>query len=157
MEKNNNFKDNFTVCNDAWKNIIEKYDKAAILTDFKEDERTIALIWTVTGIVGNGGFEYLFSSNLPGDENYELTLKAFEDIKCDEAVSILNDVRSLFPNGEIPPDPDMRMNFFNRVPEEIRDCLAVRFFNANSAIEDALAKYIKVAEGTLGMAGKGDA
>ena len=66
--------DSFTICNNTWKNIINKYGEAAIATDFNESERVIALVWTVTGIIGNGGFEYLFSSNLPSDENYKYTL-----------------------------------------------------------------------------------
>jgi hypothetical protein len=48
------------LCNSTWARIVRRYGENANATDFDPTERPVVLVWTVTGIVGNGGFEYLF-------------------------------------------------------------------------------------------------
>ena len=61
----------FALCNGKWRAITDRYGDSAKATDFSEDERTVVLVWTVLGIVDNGGFRYLISSELPGDPQYK--------------------------------------------------------------------------------------
>jgi hypothetical protein len=135
-------KDNFTICNNAWRSIIKKYGEYSKASDYDDREQVVVLVWVANGIIRNGGFEYLFSSNLPGDDDCEITIKAFEAIDCINCVKIFNDVKALFPNSKIPVDPEIRLKLFMKVPESSRDSLAVRFFDTNSEIEEKLTYYI---------------
>src|SRR4051794_9630099 len=53
-----------------------------------EHERVAVLAANTPAIVGNGGFSFLFSSNLNSDPSYRLTLSALEAIGAERAAHI---------------------------------------------------------------------
>lgn len=131
MTKNKEQESDWELCNSAWRRITEKYGETAVASDFNAVERVIVLVWTVTGIIGNGGFEYLFSSDLPGDQNYRMSLEAFKAIEAIEAEKAFKDALSVFPGGEVPASERERLATFKLFPESERDQIATRFFAAD--------------------------
>ncbi len=88
----NKYDDDFEVCNSAWEMISAKYGNQSSATDYTDTERNIVLVWTVTGIVENGGFKYLFESELPGDCDLSFSIKAFGEIGCHEIEDLMKQV-----------------------------------------------------------------
>jgi len=135
-------KTDWELCNSTWRRITEKYGDTAKASDFDPNERVAVLAWTVAGIIGNGGFEYLFSSDLPGDPNYQMSLEAFKTIGAKEAEKALKDALAVFPGGETPAEGE-RLAVFKLHPESERDELAARFFAADAEIVVCLAHFIR--------------
>jgi hypothetical protein len=133
----------WNVCNEAWRSILQRRGGDAKATDFGTRERVVLLAWTVYGIVGNGGFEYLFSSDLPGDPTYRLSVEAFRAIDCEVPAKALEAALATFPDGTPPADEAERAAVFSSQPEEKRDALARDFLEAERQIERQLAAYIR--------------
>jgi len=130
------------LCNSTWRSITEKYGDAAEASDFAPAERVVVLVWTVAGIIGNGGFEYLFSSDLTGDSGCRMSLDAFKTIKAIEAEKAFKDALEVFPGDTIPAEEE-RLTIFKLHPESARDELAARFFTAEEEIVACLAQFIR--------------
>ncbi len=73
-----------------------------------EHERVAALTTDTPAIVGNGGFSFLFSSNLNSDPSYRLSLSALEAIGAERAARIYCEALQLFPQGVAPSDLERR-------------------------------------------------
>lgn len=82
----------FELCNCSWKRIVENHGNNPTAKDFNEYEQVIVMVWTLTGIIENGGFRYLFESELPGDIDFILSMKALGIIGCNEAEKILSEI-----------------------------------------------------------------
>ncbi len=131
------------LCNSTWRRITEKYGETAKASDFDAAERVVVLVWTVSGIIGNGGFEYLFFSDLPGDRNYQMSLEAFKAIGAKEAEKAFEDALAAFPGGEVPVSEGERLATFKLHPESERDQLAARFYAADEEVVSCLSKFIR--------------
>jgi hypothetical protein len=135
-------KDDFKLCDDVFMGIVSRYPNDAKATDYDEKERIVILVWHVYGLIGNGGFEYLFEADYPGDPFYELSVQAFETIQCQPASTAFRDALGLFPGGKPPRDIYSRRAAYETVPEEKRKVNS-RFWNASKEIEQNLAAYIR--------------
>ena len=111
--------------------------------DFSEHERIVALVWTVTGLVENGGFHYLFESCLPGDPYFKATIKAFEKIGCSQVVDIFKRALSIFPDCEPPIDDSLRISHYENLSEKIRNDTDTDFWQEMDNITRLLAAYIR--------------
>jgi hypothetical protein len=109
------------------------------------DQWIVKSVWAATGIIGNGGFEYLFSHEWDEDPDFLRTLKAFKAIKCPKAFEAVHAAFRLFKNGEPPRDSDKRITEYGQVPEPNRDAVNSAFFHESNsgAIERALAAFIR--------------
>jgi len=141
-------KQDFSLCSNVCERITERYGDRTFADMFPEKERNVVLVWTVSGIVENGGFRYLFDSMLPGDPDYALTIMAFEAIGCMKAVEVIRAAICLFSNCQIPLDQVERVYWFDDQPQEIRDALDRAFWNELDSITAYLAEYIR--QNTLG-------
>lgn len=133
----------WNLCHETWQGIIDRYDENPTASDFTPRELVVVAVWTVSGIIGNGGFEYLFEGDLPGDPDYRLALSAFRTIGCEEAFSAFEDALGLFPGGVTPEDIDERVKAYQSNPAEVRVSLATRFWAADEKIVTKLAAYIR--------------
>jgi hypothetical protein len=136
-------RDDWNLCQRAWKALVERHGDNPAATDFTPREFVVVAVWTVSGIVGNGGFEYLFESDLPGDLDYQLSLAAFRMIGCDEAVAAFEGALRLFPGGSVPRDCAERARAFAATSEDVRTRLATRFWAADEDMVTKLAAYIR--------------
>jgi hypothetical protein len=125
---------------------------AAILRHHGEDlnvrylrveERTVVLVWHVTGIIGNGGFNYLLEHQLRGDPDFTRTARAFRRIGCAEAVAAFQQAFGLFPESRPPRNIRRRLRQYRRGPGANRHAIDSRFWEAGEAITQGLARYIR--------------
>jgi hypothetical protein len=133
----------WNLCQNTWQSIIDRHGESPTANDFNSREFVIVAVWTVYGIVDNGGFEYLFEGDLPGDPGYQRSLAAFRTIGCAEALWAFEEALSLFPGGVVPKDSDERNEVFRANPEAIRNAIACRFWDSNDEIVSKLAEYIR--------------
>lgn len=82
-----------------------------------EHERVVALAIETSAIIGNGGFSFLFGSNLEVDPTYLLSLRALDAIGADAAASAYRDALALFPNGSVPTDLERRRDAVSEFDE----------------------------------------
>ena len=131
------------LCNATWKGLVDRRGENPRATDFTPGEFVVVAVWTVFGIVRNGGFECLFSSDLPGDPGYKLALEAFRTLGCESALASFEGALSGFPGGVIPEDDAERKRLFMASSEEVRAALAAQFWNAEAEIVSKCAAYIR--------------
>jgi len=62
--------------------IGDRYGHWVDATQYSPEERVIMLVWHSSGIIDNGGFEYLFAGEFPGDPDYHITAEAFRRPGC---------------------------------------------------------------------------
>ncbi len=140
----------FDLCTQTYSRIIEHYGEPLNANELPESHQTVLLVEAARGIIGNGGFEYLFEGNFEGDPGFQLTLKAFERIGCDEATDALRKALALFPDGVPIVDVDARIEFYTSRSGDIRGELDFQFWDASKVgqgdITIKLAKYIRAHE-----------
>lgn len=136
--------DNFDICNNECKRLIEKYGSRNSITYYPRDVRCVVLIWTAIGKIENGGFEYLFQTKLPGDSYYKQTLESFKVIGCNDAYKSFKDALCQFPECSPPLDDNKRIQLYKLIPENVRDELDSSFWNVIDKVIVKLAQYIKI-------------
>jgi hypothetical protein len=111
--------------------------------EMSEPERNVLLAYHVMGIVGNGGFNYLFEGNLSGDPDYTRTLRAYEQIGAANAAAAVRDALALFPGGRAPADIDERLQVYRSGPGDRRHAIDCRFWDAHEEIDKCLESYLR--------------
>lgn len=108
-----------------------------------EEEQVVYLVIGAHGVIGNGGFRYLFEHNLNGDPYFALTLRAFEVIGCWEAAEAVRTTLAKFLNSKPPTNLEKRMRLYNRRIEEFPTPEDRQFFRAMDEIERRLADFVR--------------
>lgn len=136
----------FDLCDGVFLKIGDRYDHMISADAYTSEERTVMLVWHAGGIIDNGGFEYLFSGDFPGDPSYRLTAQAFETLGCERATTAFHEALSLFPNAQAPEGTEVRYETYKHVPEARRQEVNHKFWSAgwDHEIERKLADYIRV-------------
>ena len=120
-----------------------KDDRMLDASELTDGERVVWLVWHSHGIIGNGGFRYLFEGDFPGDLDFEKTAEAYAAIGATTAAKAFRDTFALFPNGRVPRTIAERLRIYLRKikgwPTEQDDL----FFSATTEIESGLANYIR--------------
>lgn len=108
-----------------------------------EHERVATLAADTPQIVGNGGFSFLFSSNLNRDPSYRLSLSALEAIGADRAAAIYREALQLFPQGVAPSDLERRREAVLGFDSTTLEAIDHRFFGELREIERLAAEYVR--------------
>lgn len=133
----------FDLCNGVFQRIMDSYGNVIDASALPQEHRTVMLVWHAMGIIGNGGFNYLFEGYFPGDPHFALTAKAFHAIDCELAAKAFQRALDLFPNSQPPADIERRLRMYRRGTGETRHDIDSQFWNANHQIETCLAAYIR--------------
>ncbi len=132
-------KSNFDIANDAWERAVKAYPPPDGLTRMPEPMRALVLVWTSAGIVGNGGFEYLFESPMEGDPELVLTERAYvllgDQALTDAFVSARK--RALGVDGKID-----RTKFSTLKESEKRE-LDIAYYAAKENLRNIAAAFVK--------------
>jgi hypothetical protein len=123
--------------------IVRRYGGDLNVRDLKEHERSFLLAYDACGIIGNGGFNYLFERNIRGDPHFEETASAFKAIGCDAAAEAFAQVFRLFPDGRPPEDVGERLRLYRSGSGERRGPIDEQFWDANKEIERCLLAYVQ--------------
>lgn len=135
----------FSLCDGVFTFIGDRYNHLIAADKYSETERVVMLTWHASGIVDNGGFEYLFADDFPGDPGFRLTLAAFETLGVERALSAFREALALFPRSNPHPNPEKRMRLFKKASEAAREEINRKFWSAgrDKEIEKRLASYIR--------------
>lgn len=126
----------------VFRRIVRRYGGNLDVMDLKAHERVFLLAYDAWGIIGNGGFNYLFEQNIRGDPHFEETAAAFTAIGCDATAEAFAKVFRLFPDGRPPEDVRLRVHLYRSGPGERRGPIDEQFFAADKDIERCLFAYV---------------
>ena len=139
----------FDLCNRLAVRISDVHGNDVDATALSDEERTIYLVWGALGVIGNGGFHYLFESSIKGDPYYALTRHAFEAIGCWEAAEAFGLALAAFPDSRPPASQAKRLRAYARHMPGLPSAADRAFFAAQGAIERCLANWVRSRERAL--------
>src|SRR5262245_23151020 len=111
------------LCDATFCKISSLYDDKVHASRYTPEERVVMLVWHAKGIIGNGGFYYLFSGRFDGDPGYRLTADAFKTVGLTRSHEAFEEAFRLFPNGDLPNDLDEREAMLKNIDEDVLDSL----------------------------------
>jgi hypothetical protein len=137
--------DDFDLVDSTFVKIGDRYDHEISADRYTPEERVIMLVWHSSGIVDNGGFEYLFSGDFPCDPDFKLTAEAYKTVGLQVGYESFQDAFRLFPGGQVPHDSEERIKNYKSVDENVRNDINRKFFTEShdKSREKQLAKYIR--------------
>jgi hypothetical protein len=135
--------DDFLLCDELFKRALKHYGDGLDVSRCKEKDRTVLLVWHASGIIDNGGFQYLFEGDLKGDPDFAMTAAAFKAIKATNCAAAVEAAVKLFPGGKPPPDVAKRLKVYQSAGAAKRDAIDRRFFSESQKVKALLATYIR--------------
>jgi hypothetical protein len=135
--------DDFELCDELFKLIIKHYGEGFDVSKCKEKDVPVILVWHASGIIDNGGFQYLFEGNFKGDPYFAKTATAFKTIKASKCAEAVQEALKLFPESKPPQDINKRLTIYQAIPAEKRVAIDRKFFSESKEINTILAKYIR--------------
>lgn len=134
--------DDWELCDSVFCRFAE-FDNSIDVARVDVPERVVTLAWQAKGVVGNGGFAYLFEGDFAGDPGFVYTAGAFKAIGAESAYSAIQEALALFPRSTPHEDIEERLAHFEQTPDETRKRLRESFWDADEQIDAALARYIR--------------
>ena len=110
------------------------------------------LVWHSSGIIDNGGFEYLFAGEFPGDPDYHITAEAYKTTGLLRGYEAFQEAFALFPGGKVPCDAAERLQQFQAANRSARDRLDRKLWQDgyDGTLERKLAEFIRKNAARLG-------
>ncbi|HEV3437464.1 MAG TPA: DUF4375 domain-containing protein [Gemmata sp.] len=135
--------DDSKLCSELFELILKHYNEDFDLSGCKEEDQVIILIWHASGIIDNGGFQYLFEGDFKGDPGFAKTLAAYKAIKATKCAEAIEEALALFPGSKLPPNIEKRLKVYQTVSAAKRRVIDWKFFDESKDIATILAKYIR--------------
>jgi hypothetical protein len=136
-------KDDFELCDQLCLRLVDHYGNDFDVSKCKENDQVVVLVWHASGIIDNGGFQYLFEGNFKGDPYFAKTAAAFKTIEAKKCAEAVNDALKLFPDSKPPTNVPQRLRAYQSVAASKRDAIDSTFFSESREIRKHLAKYIR--------------
>jgi hypothetical protein len=133
------------LCDATFVKISDRYNNRVYASKYTPEERVVMLVWHASGLIGNGGFDYLFSGDFEGDPGFRLTAEAFSTVGLTRSHEAFEEAFKLFPEGHMPEDAEQRMVVFKGIDEAVRESLNQKVWldDSEKTIETKLAGYIR--------------
>ncbi|MBL8795905.1 MAG: DUF4375 domain-containing protein [Planctomycetia bacterium] len=135
--------DDGQLCVELFDRIVAHHGPGCDVSELTEAERVVLLVWEVAGIVGNGGFRYLFEKHLHGDPDFALTAQAFQIIGARSASQAVRATLALFPHSKPPRDIQKRLRHYLSQLKDWPTAQDMQFFDSEKERESCLAAYIR--------------
>lgn len=135
--------DDFELCNGVFMRIVEHHGDDIDASALSKDERVVFLVWHVSGIIGNGGFRYLFEGSIKGDPYFARTAAAFQATGCKKAAAAVRKTLAMFPNSRPPTDIKERLRYYLKRIKGWPTDTDMQFFEAQDDLKKCLADYIR--------------
>lgn len=139
------------VADETFTRILKHHGDDLDVSKIPKPQQTVMLVYHAHGILGNGGFHYLFEGDFPGDPEFLLTREAFKTIGATEASAAFEKAFAVFPNAIPPADINQRLKVWEAKYNH-RDSLDdpsspdVMYFEAMDGVMEKLTAYIKAHE-----------
>ena len=110
--------------------------------------RTLALVHAAQGVIDNGGLQYFFESDFPGEPDYALFVEAYRAIGADDAATTLERAVALFPFGAPHKHVKKRNEFLDSFLDEDEQPVNSPFqpltakLCGNRSVWEKLKKYV---------------
>ncbi|MEO1529086.1 MAG: DUF4375 domain-containing protein [Planctomycetota bacterium] len=133
---------------DIFDRILKQHGDDVDPSKIPQPQQTVMLVLHSHGIIGNGGFQYLFEGDFPGDPGFLLTRKAYKTIGASDASAAFDKAFAVFPNSEPPADIERRLELWQSkytLADGINDNTSpdAMFFDAMDGVMEKLDAYIK--------------
>jgi len=125
--------------------ISDRYKHWVDASGYTPIERIVMLVWHVTGLIDNGGFEYLFADEIPGDPDFRICAEAFKIVGLSCSYEAFQDAFRLFPGEIVPCDPGVRLQLYEKANCSARAATNRKFWRDGSdhLVEKKLAEFIR--------------
>jgi hypothetical protein len=132
--------------------IGERYNHWVDATQYSPEERVIMLVWHSSAIIDNGGFEYLFAGDLPGDPDYHITAAAYQTAGVLRGYEAFQEAIALFPGGKVPHERCERDQLYQAANRSARYRLNRKLWQDgyDGTREKKLAEFIRKNAARLG-------
>ena len=138
--------------NDLWDatydRILKQHGDDVQLNQIPKPQQAVLAVVNSHGILGNGGFQYLFEGDFPGDPGFVLTRQAYATIGANDAIAAFDKAFAVFPNSTPPADIDERLRIWQS-NYNLRDSLTddsspdSMYFSAMDGVLSRLNEYIR--------------
>jgi hypothetical protein len=143
VEKVLDTENDFELCTQLFLRMIEHYGDNFDISKCKEKDQLVILVWHASGIIDNGGFQYLFEGSFKGYPYFAKTAAAFKTIKAARCAEAVDEALQLFPDSKPLEDINKRLRIYQAVPAEERGAIDMKFFSESRHMRTILAKYIR--------------
>jgi len=143
LEKLLNTQDDHELCDKLFMRITDRYGNELDVARYRDKERVVMLVLHTSGIIDNGGFQYLFEGNLNGDPHYAKTAAAYNAVGAEKCAEAVAEALALFPDSKPPTDPKARLAAFQATNPAKRQAIDRKFFSDSKEIEKHVAKFVR--------------
>jgi len=98
--------------NSTYDRILKEHGEDVQLNQIPKPQQAVLAVVNSHGIIGNGGFQYLFEGDFPGDPGFVLTREAYKTIGAADAIAAFDKAFAVFPNSTPPADIDERLRLW---------------------------------------------
>lgn len=100
------------LCSKLFDFMLKHYGERLRVSECKEKDQVVILVCHASGIIENGGFQYLFEGNFKGDPDFARTAAAYRTIKATKCADAFMQALALFPGSRPPIDVEKRLNLY---------------------------------------------
>lgn len=131
----------------TFKRILKKHGDDVDPSKIPKPQQTVMLVYHSHGILGNGGFQYLFEGDFTGDPEFLLTRQAYKTIGATDASAAFEKAFAVFPNSTPPANIERRIGMWQS-KYNLRDSLTddsspdSMYFSAMDGVMQKLNDYI---------------
>jgi hypothetical protein len=138
--------------NGTFHKIGERYDNWVDATQYSPEESVVMLVWHSSGIIDNGGLEYLFASDFPGDPDFRITANAYKTAGLLRGYEAFQEAFALFPGGKIPRERGERNQLYQAANRSARYRLNRKLWQdgRDGTCEKKLAEFVRKNAARLG-------
>jgi hypothetical protein len=136
------------LADETFDRILKYYGESIDPTMMPEEHRTVLAVYHSYGVLGNGGFQYLFEGDLTGDPHFQITRESYATIGATTASAAFDKAYAVFPNSIPPKDMDQRLSIWGsnyRIPGSLMDDSSPdsMYFAAMDDVMAKLTQYIQ--------------
>ena len=134
-------KDDEKLCSEVC-NVVHR-ERSGDAFDENQADLCLLLVWIASGILDNGGFQYLMEGDFPPtDHKLVNSRKAFEVVGLPKVVAAFDLAFSVFPDGIPPADVNKRLAIWGAAGKEFEERASHEWFN-NNRIAPSIAAFIR--------------
>lgn len=132
--------------------IGDRYGHWVDAIQYTPEERVIMLVLRSSGIIDNGGFEYLFAGDVLGDPDYHITAETYKTAGLHRGYEAFQEAFALFPGGQVPHDRANRIQLYHATNQSARDRLNRKLWQdgRDGSREKQLGEFIRKNAAKLG-------
>lgn len=142
----------FDLVNGTFVKIGDRYGHWVDAAEYTPEERVIMLVWHSSGIIDNGGFEYLFSGNFDGDPDFKMTAEAHREAGLPRSYEAFQEAFAIFSDSNVPHDSNERSREFKNSDESKREAINKKYWQDgwDELRQKKLAQFIREHVSELG-------